>query len=58
MHFVFENVMVNNLRQYSNEFKKESISLAISYGNVNQAAKGLGIPIPTLHSWQTELSAS
>ena len=41
--------MVRNLRQYSKEFKQESVSLALSYGNVNQAAKELGIPGPTLH---------
>ena len=43
--------MVRNLRQYSKEFKQESVSLALSYGNVNQAAKELGIPGPTLHEW-------
>jgi hypothetical protein len=31
--------MVRNLKHYSTEFKKESVSVAISYGNVNQAAK-------------------
>ena len=40
-----------NLRQYSKEFKQESVSLALSYANVNQAAKELGIPGPTLHEW-------
>jgi transposase-like protein len=43
--------MVRNLRQYSKEFKQESVSLALSYANVNQAAKELGIPGPTLHEW-------
>lgn len=36
--------MVRNLRQYSKEFKQESVSLALSYANVNQAAKELGLP--------------
>jgi transposase len=43
--------MVRNLRHYSKEFKQESVNLALSYGNVNQAAKELGIPSPTLHEW-------
>ena len=43
--------MVRNLRRYSKEFKQESVSLALSYANVNQAAKELGIPGPTLHEW-------
>ena len=43
--------MVRNLRQYSKEFKQEAVGLALSYGNVNQAAKELGVPGPTLHEW-------
>jgi transposase len=43
--------MVRHLRQYSKAFKQESVSLALSYANVNQAAKELGIPGPTLHEW-------
>lgn len=48
--------MVRNLRQYSKEFKQESVSFALSYANVNQAAKELGIPGPTLHEWVTKQS--
>lgn len=44
-------MMVRNLSQYSKEFKQESVKPALSYANVNQAAKELGIPGPTLHEW-------
>ena len=43
--------MVRNVRQYSKEYKEEAVNLALSYGNVNQAAKELGVPGPTLHEW-------
>jgi len=43
--------MVRKVRHYSKEFKQESVSLALSYGNVNQAAEELGMPGPTLHDW-------
>lgn len=43
--------MVRNVRQYSKEYKDEAVNLALSYGNVNQAAKELGVPGPTLHEW-------
>ena len=43
--------MVRTVRQYSKEFKEESVRLSLSYANVNQAAKELGIPGPTLHEW-------
>ena len=43
--------MVRNVRQYSKEYKEEAVKLALSYGNVNQAAKELGVPGPTLHEW-------
>ncbi len=50
--------MVRNLRQYSKEFKQESVALALSYANVNQAAKELGIPGPTLHEWVNKAKSS
>ncbi|GEM_PF-2597655 len=37
--------MLRNLRQYSKEFKQESVSLALSYANVNQAAVKNGLVI-------------
>ena len=43
--------MVRNVRQYSKEYKEEAVNLALNYGNVNQAAKELGVPGPTLHEW-------
>lgn len=41
--------MERQVRKYSKEYKQEAVSLALSYGNVNQAAKELGVPGPTLH---------
>ncbi|KTD83098.1 transposase [Legionella waltersii] len=43
--------MERQLRKYSKEYKHEAVSIALSYGNVNQAAKELGVPGPTLHEW-------
>lgn len=50
--------MVRNVRQYSKEYKEEAVNLAFSYGNVNQAAKELGVPSPTLHEWVTKAKCS
>lgn len=43
--------MAKQIRRYTDEFKEESIKLALSSSSVCQAAKDLGIPKPTLHSW-------
>ena len=50
--------MVRTVRQYSKEFKEESVRLSLSYANVNQAAKELGIPGPTLHEWVNKAKSS
>lgn len=50
--------IVKSLRQYSKEFKQESVKLALRYANVNQAAKELGIPGPTLHEWVNKAKSS
>ena len=46
------------LRSYTPEFKTEAVKLAIDTNSIGQAAKDLGIPISTLHSWisQSRLS--
>jgi transposase len=51
--------MSKKLRSYTSEFKTEAIKLAIDTNSVGQAAKDLGVPISTLHSWisQSRLSA-
>lgn len=49
--------MVREVRQYTKEFKKESVKLALSYGNINKAADELGVPRPTLHEWVTKAKA-
>ena len=39
-------------RSYSSEFKQEAIKLALSTSSpISATAKGLGIPVATLHSW-------
>lgn len=43
--------MVRAARRYTDEFKDEAIKLAVNTGLVGQAAKDLGIPVSTLHSW-------
>lgn len=43
--------MARNIRKYTEEFKSESVQLALKSENVNQAAMALGIPIGTLYAW-------
>jgi transposase len=43
--------MSKRLRSYTPEFRTESVKLALDTNSVAQAAKDLGIPISTLHSW-------
>jgi len=39
-------------RSYSSEFKQEAVKLALSSSSpISATAKGLGIPVATLHSW-------
>lgn len=39
--------MVRKLRSYTQEFKEESVQLALNYGNVHKAASELGMPAAT-----------
>ena len=43
--------MSNRNRIYTNEFKKDAISLALRSPTIKSAAKNLGIPEGTLNSW-------
>jgi transposase len=43
--------MSQSKRNYTNEFKKDAISLAISSPSIKSAAKDLGIPEGTLSTW-------
>lgn len=43
--------MARPVRKYTEEFKQEAVKLALQKPNVTVAAKDLGIPIGTLHSW-------
>jgi transposase len=46
------------IKRYTEEFKNEAIKLALNTISTNQAAKDLGVPVSTLHSWvnQSKLS--
>ena len=50
--------MEKSVRKYTEEFNAEAVNLAISMVNVNQAAKDLGIPEPTLHTWVKKVRES
>lgn len=39
------------VRKYTAEFRQEAVKLALQKPNVTEAAKDLGIPAATLHSW-------
>ena len=43
--------MTRSARKYTKEFKQEAVNLALKSPSVDQTAKELGIPTPTLHSW-------
>ena len=39
------------VRKYTKEFRQEAVKLALQKPNITEAAKDLGIPAATLHSW-------
>ena len=43
--------MGNNSRGYTAEFKSEAVKLALNSPSVVSAAKSLGMPEATLHTW-------
>lgn len=43
--------MSKKTRRYSADFKRESINYALKSESIVQAAKDLGIPDATLHTW-------
>jgi transposase len=47
--------MTRTVRKYTEEFKQEAVNLAIKLPSITQAAKELGIPIGTLHTWIYQL---
>lgn len=47
--------MSKRSRRYSAEFKQEAVKLALSSPSVSGAAKEVGIPEPTLHTWVIKL---
>lgn len=50
--------MTKTMRSYTEEFKEEAVKLALSSPSVCQAAKDLGIPEPTLHTWVHKAKSS
>lgn len=42
-------------RRYTAEFKQEAVKLALNSPSISGAAKELGIPEPTLHTWVVNL---
>jgi transposase len=47
--------MKRKVRQYTKEFKQESVHLALKSGSVVNTAKSLGLPAATLHTWMHDL---
>lgn len=47
--------MTKQARKYTKEFKQEAVNLAFKLPSISQAAKELGIPLATLHTWVREL---
>lgn len=43
--------MTNKNRKYTSEFKREAVQLALNSPSVLSAAKDLGMPEATLHTW-------
>ena len=43
--------MTNKTRKYTPEFKREAVQLALNSPSVLSAAKDLGMPDATLHTW-------
>jgi transposase len=42
---------MRSVRKYTKEFKQEAVKLALQKSTITEAAKDLGVPVPTLHSW-------
>jgi len=47
--------MKREAKKYTQEFRVEAVKLALKSPSVTLAAKELGIPIATLHSWIKQL---
>lgn len=47
--------MTKPVRKYTKEFKEEAVHLALKSPSISRTASELGIPMPTLHSWVTQL---
>lgn len=50
--------MTKSSKRYTQEFKQDSVSYALSCPSVTSAAKSLGIPEATLHNWVAKAKLS
>jgi transposase-like protein len=50
--------MPKKTKRHTDEFKEEAIKFALSSVSVSHAAKSLGIPDATLHTWVTQAKKS
>lgn len=47
--------MTKQNRTYTNEFKQESVKLALKSPSITKTARELGMPVGTLHTWVDQL---
>jgi transposase len=50
--------MSKSVRKYSEEFREESVKLALKSTSISQAARELGVPLATLHTWVNQLKST
>jgi transposase len=50
--------MARKAGKYTKEFKEESVTLALKSPSISQAAKELGIPVATMHTWIKKLKGT
>jgi transposase len=43
--------MSREVKKYTKEYKTEAVKLALKSTSISSAAKGLGIPVASLHTW-------
>ena len=49
--------MTRSARKYTEEFKQQSVNLALKLPSISKASKELGIPLATLHTWIHQLKS-
>jgi len=46
-----------NKRRFTQEFKQQAVELAASLGNINEAARQLGVNDGSIHGWRKKLES-